>query len=283
MSVLTPSFNQARWLSDNLASVAAQTYPHVEHIVMDGGSTDGSIEILGAASPRVTWVSEADRGQSHAINKAFRASSGEIIGWLNSDDAYFSPTVVQEVVELFVTHLDVAVVYGHAALVNAGGRILQVVWVPPFRRSLLSLTNFIVQPAAFIRRSAIDSTLVDERYDFAMDRELWLRLARSHRFLRIDDILAIDRHQPGRKVYTQQALGRADTASLVRDHGIPAGAWASMRRKFAKVIFRLAGASKVASASRSPLAFGGHRDPALHLLGRQLFVPRSRMPMEDPG
>src|SRR5712671_7361166 len=89
VSVLTPSFNQAGWLADNLRSVAAQTYPSVEHVVMDGGSSDSSIELLERHERAgLTWRSERDRGQSHALNKAFALSSGEIIGWLNSDDAY---------------------------------------------------------------------------------------------------------------------------------------------------------------------------------------------------
>jgi len=84
VSVLTPSFNQAAWLTDNLGSVAAQTYPAIEHVVMDGGSTDGTLDILKTAGDRVLWRSESDRGQADAINKAFAASSGEIIGWITS-------------------------------------------------------------------------------------------------------------------------------------------------------------------------------------------------------
>ena len=89
VSILTPSFNQAAWLGDNLRSVACQTYPDIEHVVMDGGSTDGSVDILRAAGDSIVWRSEPDRGQSDAINKAFSLSHGEIIGWINSDDAYF--------------------------------------------------------------------------------------------------------------------------------------------------------------------------------------------------
>src|SRR5713226_6394238 len=112
VSILTPSFNQARWLADNLRSVTNQTYPHIEHIIMDGGSTDSSVEILKKAGPNVRWRSEPDRGQSHALNKAFAESRGEVIGWLNSDDAYFTPTAVAEAVQVFERCPDVNVVYG---------------------------------------------------------------------------------------------------------------------------------------------------------------------------
>jgi len=98
VSVLTPSYQQARWLGENLGSVACQSYPRIEHVVMDGGSSDGSVELLASASPPVTWESEPDRGQSHALNKAYSASSGEIIGWLNSDDAFWDCDVVADVV-----------------------------------------------------------------------------------------------------------------------------------------------------------------------------------------
>src|SRR5258707_986120 len=98
VSVVTPSFNQGRWLIENLRSVAVQSYPLIEHVVMDGGSTDGSLAVLADASPSVVWESGPDNGQSDAINKAFRRSSGEIIGWLNSDDAYFSSDVVDKAV-----------------------------------------------------------------------------------------------------------------------------------------------------------------------------------------
>src|SRR5437868_3953200 len=98
VSVLTPSFNQRPWLKDNLESVSSQSYPNIEHIVMDGASTDGSVEILRNSLHNVRWLSEPDRGQSHALNKAFAESRGEIVGWLNSDDAYFSCDAVGDVV-----------------------------------------------------------------------------------------------------------------------------------------------------------------------------------------
>jgi glycosyltransferase involved in cell wall biosynthesis len=115
VSILTPSFNQARWLVDTLQSVARQTYPHIEHIVMDGGSTDGTVDLLTHAGSRVTWKSEPDRGQSHALNKALAASTGEIIGWINSDDAYYDVDAVAAVAQCFARHPEVDVVYGHAA------------------------------------------------------------------------------------------------------------------------------------------------------------------------
>ncbi len=220
VSVLTPSFNQAEWLPDNLRSVACQTYGNIEHIVMDGGSTDGSVDILRAAGESIRWRSEPDRGQSHAVNKAFAESRGAIIGWINSDDAYFDCGVVEDVVAYFLAHPDVDVVFGHAAQISGDGTIIWTIWVPWFSRRLLKIVNFIGQPVAFIRRSALDAPLLDESYDFAMDYELWLRLdAKGHRFHRINRIIAVDRHHVGRKGVTMTEVLQSDIGRLAETHG----------------------------------------------------------------
>src|SRR5687768_13065408 len=104
VSVLTPSFNQGRFIGDCLRSVANQTYENIEHIVMDGGSSDETIDVLKATQGPVRWTSEPDRGQSHALNEALAASQGEYIGWLNSDDAYADRRSVAGAVEVFQKH-----------------------------------------------------------------------------------------------------------------------------------------------------------------------------------
>jgi glycosyltransferase involved in cell wall biosynthesis len=220
VSILTPSYNQARWLRDNLRSVACQTYPYIEHIVMDGGSTDGSVDVLRNARDAVTWRSESDRGQSDAINKAFAASSGEIIGWINSDDAYFDCSVVAEVVAYFEAHPRIDVIYGHAAQVDGNGTIIWMIWTPPFSSRVLRIVNFIGQPVAFVRRSALSEPMLDESYHFAMDYELWLRLDREgRRFQHINRIVAVDRHQAERKGVTMTDVLQSDIERLAGTHG----------------------------------------------------------------
>jgi len=289
VSILTPSFNQARWLVDNLQSVARQTYPHIEHIIMDGGSTDGSVDLLAQAGARVRWKSEPDRGQSHALNKALAESTGEIIGWINSDDAYYDVDAVAAVVRCFVHHPDVDVVYGHAALVNADGRILQMLWVPPFRYRLLQMHNFIVQPSVFFRRSALGPTLVDETFHYAMDYELWLRLGRDHRFAKLNRIVGIDRNYPGRKSVTLTDDTRAEMAKLRATYGAsdfsPPMAVRAWKRAI-KISIRLIGATLAPKAS-GPLAFDGSHDGIGRLALRQVAVSRARMmakerPLEVP-
>ena len=282
VSVLTPSFGQARWLEDNLRSVEAQTYASIEHVVMDGGSTDGSVRILESRSRNgLIWTSEPDRGQSDAINRAFARSSGEIIGWLNSDDAYFGPTVVEEVVRIFETEPEVGVVYGHALLVNAEGLVLQVLWAPPFSRTLLRLHDFIVQPAAFIRRELVGDNLVDESFDYTMDYELWLRLARGQRFRRLDRILAIDRHHAARKSYTMWEVGRSDLARLERRYGVAHGPIATVARKTWKIASRLIGVTLISAALDEPVVFVAVRDGRIRLLLRQVATLRASMATGD--
>lgn len=251
VSVLTPSYNQGRWLPDNLRSVAGQSYPAIEHVVIDGGSMDESVQILAEAPPTVVWESGADHGQSDAINKAFNRSTGDIIGWLNSDDAYFSRDVVVEVVRVFEDHPDVGVVYGHAALVNASGTLLHVLWAPPYVRAALRWYNFICQPTVFVRRSALGrADFVDPAFDYMMDRELWLHLSARTRFHRLDQIVAIDRHHLQRKSYTRLDLAVHDDDLLIEQYRLPRTASNRLFVKAVKLGVRLAGLSKVAEAAR---------------------------------
>lgn len=279
VSVLTPSLNQARWLPDALRSVEAQTYPKIEHIIMDGLSSDGSLALLSEAGPGVVWRSESDSGQSAALNAAFATSRGSIVGWLNADDAYFHTSVVEEVVRRFQTDPSVDVVYGHAALVNAGGLILHYVWAPPFNRRLLRWFNFIVQPTVFLRRSTLGDRLVDEDFEGSMDRELWLRLSEGRRFMRIDDVLAVDRHHPTRKSYLQQDVLRWDEQRVVERYGIPPMSRRRLGSRFTKVAFRLRGAPLV--FRRPPdLAFQGASDGRARTFARQVASRRVWMPVE---
>jgi glycosyltransferase involved in cell wall biosynthesis len=281
VSVLTPSYNQRRWLGDNLDSVARQTYERLEHVVMDGGSTDGSVDILRISSGNVRWRSEPDHGQSDALNKAFADSRGEIIGWLNSDDAYYSVDAVRDAVTVFRDRPDVDVVYGHAALVNSEGLILHIVWVPPRAERIIRRYNVIIQPAAFIRRSAVTDRFVDDRYNFAMDNELWLQLARRGRvFARLNKVLAIDREQPHRKSTAQGGGAVAEIEQLMREYGVPNihGLRYRAPLKVLNVASRFAGL-RIVMQPLPTLAFHGRVDNRAQLAVRQVAVKRAAMPI----
>ena len=279
VSILTPSCNQAAWLGDNLHSVACQTYPHIEHIVMDGGSTDGSVGILESVAGSVRWHSEPDDGQADAVNKAFAASSGEIIGWLNSDDAYFDSQVVEDVVAIFVREPDVDVVYGHAVQTTEDGAFIQVLWVPEFDADLLGALDFIVQPAAFVRSSALSDPMLDESFHFAMDYELWLRLrGAGATFRRINRVTAIDRHQPSRKSSTIKDIYRDDLDRLATMHLMHLAAeWDARRSAFYRRQ-RLGGALLIPSLRSRGFAFQAPADPFAGLLRRQVGSRRSGWP-----
>jgi glycosyltransferase involved in cell wall biosynthesis len=277
VSVLTTSFNHARYLTECLDSVQAQTYPRVEHIVVDDGSTDGSHETLDRMRGSLGWTSQDHRGQSAAANRAFAESHGDIIGWLNSDDAYFAPGVIADVVEVFMRRPDVDVVYGHAALVNDEGLLLHLIWVPPFYAKLLQFQSFIVQATTFIRRSALNAKFLDESYDYAMDRELWLRLARNRKFARLPKVLAIDRHHHNRKSLTMRSVGRLENARLREQYGYVTE-YGGALFKLWRIATRAWGLSLIPAARKGPFAYSAASDGLLRLVIRQVATPRAWMP-----
>jgi glycosyltransferase involved in cell wall biosynthesis len=282
VSILTPSFGQARWLEDNLRSVEAQTYAPIEHVVMDGGSADDSVRILQRrARAGLIWASEPDDGQSDAINRAFVRSSGEIIGWLNSDDAYFSIDVVAQAVKVFEDHPEIGVVYGHAALVNGEGTVLQVIWTPPFASAVLRAYNLICQPTVFVRRSALERPLfVDARFEYMMDWELWLHMSRRTQFKRLNTIVAIDRHHLQRKSYKRLDLAERDLVLIGQRYRIPGFPSNRVLAQATKVLVRVAGLSKVIEASRGGDALA--LDGSAHGIAfRQVAQLRRWMPSGD--
>ena len=281
VSILTPSFNQAAFLPDNLRSVACQTYPHVEHIVMDGGSTDGSVDILRKAGDSIRWRSEPDSGQADAVNKAFRESRGEIIGWLNSDDAYFDCRVIEDVAAYFQAHPDADVVYGHCLQVTGEGMAIQVLWAPRFDRELQKAVNLHMQPSTFVRRRALSDPLLDTSFHFAMDYELWLRLAaQGRRFERIARILSIDRQQPERKSATIKDVNFTDLERLRPMYELHPGPEFDRQRSMFYVMQRLMGAPLIPAIRAENLAFTPSLDLKRGLWRRQVGSRRSRWPEE---
>ena len=179
VSIVTPSYNQARFLEATLRSVLEQDYPSIEYLVVDGASSDGSVDILRRYADRLTWwVSEADSGQAEAVNKGFRRARGEIVGWLNSDDVYL-PGAVSAAVAAFRSAPETAVVYGNALSIDAEGRPFNVMRARQYSLTDLLAFNIICQPAAFVRRSALELVgYLDPAYHMLMDHLLWLEMAR---------------------------------------------------------------------------------------------------------
>jgi glycosyltransferase involved in cell wall biosynthesis len=179
VSVITPSFNQGVFIGETIDSVLGQDYPHLEYIIMDGGSKDTTLEVLrGYDEPRMTWISEPDRGMTHALNKGFHRSTGEIMGWLNSDDVYLTKSLVSEAVAYFEAHPEADLLYRDAIYTDAAGTATgRKQQGKPFDIvNTISYLNSVPQPASFWRRSLWE-TLGDLREDlqFAMDGEYWIR------------------------------------------------------------------------------------------------------------
>jgi glycosyltransferase involved in cell wall biosynthesis len=181
VSIVTPSFNQAPFLEETILSVLNQDYEHLEYIIVDGGSTDGSLEIIQKYADRLAWwVSEPDRGQTDAINKGFARSTGEIFAWLNSDDTYLEGAVAEAVAYL-MSHPDVSAVYGDANLVDEKGVVIGK--FPASQTNYQQLMRgyvHIPQQATFFRGDLWKKVgPLDPSFFFAMDYDLWVRLSKE--------------------------------------------------------------------------------------------------------
>jgi glycosyltransferase involved in cell wall biosynthesis len=179
ISVVTPSFNQGQYIEATIESVLGQNYPNLEYIIMDGGSTDGSVGIIEKYSEHLAyWVSEPDEGQTDALIKGFDRSSGDIMCWLCSDDLFESKTL-HEVAETFTEHPDWQVLYGDSFWIDADSRPIRFKKEIDFNRFIWMYDhNYLPQPSTFWRRGIYEQVGgLDIRWDLTMDADLWIRFA----------------------------------------------------------------------------------------------------------
>ncbi len=200
LSVITPSFGSGRFLAETLDSVAALRTPH-EHLVIDGGSDDGTVELLqGRDDPDLTWVSEPDRGQTHAVNKGLERATGELCAWLNADDAY-NPEEVDRAVAVLAENPDVDLLYGGIQFTDEHLQVKRtyVPAAPSFHRYLF-FGDYIPTPTFIFRRSLLaGSGLLDERWVDAADYDFYLRLMHGRRVHRFPEPLVRFRYHAGSK------------------------------------------------------------------------------------
>jgi glycosyltransferase involved in cell wall biosynthesis len=177
VSIISPSYNQAAFLEKTIRSVLDQDYPNIEYLIADGGSSDGSVDIIRKYEDMLTWwVSEKDKGQAEAINKGFSRAKGEYIAWINSDD-YYLPGAVSQAVQSLEQNPDAGLVFGNVQVVNREGEILNTLSYGDWGLEELMSFHIIGQPSVFLRRSVLQKAgFLDTNYHFLLDHQLWLRM-----------------------------------------------------------------------------------------------------------
>jgi glycosyltransferase involved in cell wall biosynthesis len=218
VSIVTPSFNQGRFIERTVRSVLLQNYPRLEYIVVDGGSTDETAEVLERYRPFVDRVVvEPDSGQANAINKGLRLATGTILAFLNSDDCYAAPDVVSRVAGLLSSG-EHDLVSGRRIFVSEEGKFLHTTPFRSFSRDDLLLCDYLPQECTFFTREIFERAgpYLDETFDFALDYELWLRmLDKGARFLCIEPYVGLFRWYPEQKTSLKwKTVGLEEVARL---------------------------------------------------------------------
>ena len=224
ISIVTPSFNQGEYIEETIRSVIQQDYPSVEYIIIDGGSTDNSVEIIKKYKKSLAyWVSEPDHGQADAIVKGFKRATGNILGFLNSDD-YLLPHSLQVVAGEFSKNESLEFVVGRSIVVDRQSK-LKYTWTPPFINywTMLCTGCWFHQPASFWRKSAYDEVGgIDASLRFALDYDLFVRLAKRKRPKIIKEILAAFREHEQSKTSTLQDICKEESLMIQKRNGIDA-------------------------------------------------------------
>jgi glycosyltransferase involved in cell wall biosynthesis len=206
ITIITPSYNQENFIEKTIHSVLSQNYPNLEYIVMDGGSIDGTIDVLKKYSDKLIWVSEKDRGQSHAINKGLSQATGDVIAFLNSDDVY-EPGALLAVGEFFADHPDAFWLTGWCHTVNTQGQEIRKLstlykrfWLIWRSYTALLVLDYVSQPATFWRREAIEKVgEFNENLHYAMDYDYSLRVGKHYKLWVLPRYLACFRIHPTSK------------------------------------------------------------------------------------
>jgi len=279
VTVVTPSLNQGEFLEDALKSVANQSFPRIEHVVIDGGSADQTLTLLQqyASTYRLRWRSEPDAGQSDALNKGFAMAQGEIIGWLNADDVYFARDAVEAVVQTFAAHPQASVVYGDCAFISREGTVFRIAPAMPRVSRARLRYHSIGQPAVFFHRRLVQHPTFREDLHYLLDYEYWLRLCSRVVFVHLEKIVAAYRVYPESKSFRRAARADEEWRIVSREYfGHPRETRGLLGRLTGRLMafwLRMRGLWQIPEVYRGPLAFPGSKPPRLWLVIQQLFVP----------
>ncbi|MFA9517439.1 glycosyltransferase family 2 protein [Halopenitus sp. H-Gu1] len=236
VSIVTPSYNQAQYIQETIESVQQQRYENLTHHVIDGGSNDGTIDILNEYDD-IEWISEPDRGQSHAINKGFDRVNSDIVGWINSDDVYVFKRTIDDVVNAF-KQTDADIVFGHALLIGPASELLRSHYIPRFNKKKLERICYIIQPSVFFRGYVVDENRLNEDREYSMDYEFWLDLAEQYDWYRLDRIISADRNHPDRKIIKHSEQSYNDTQALRNEREIDQDAMFFLKQTIDKISLR---------------------------------------------
>lgn len=178
VSIVTPSLNQGRFIRATIESILMQDYPNLEYWVIDGGSKDETVGILKSYGDRIHWISEPDSGQSQAVNKGWKCSKGDILGWVNADDL-IQPLAVRSAVEVLLAKQSIGAVYGDTIYIDDHDQVIEQysTYEYNYERLVIETENFIPQPSVFMRRTILEKTgFLNEKLHYLMDYDLWLRM-----------------------------------------------------------------------------------------------------------
>ncbi|MCK6622840.1 MAG: glycosyltransferase [Calditrichaceae bacterium] len=191
ISIITPSYNNSRYIEDAIQSVVGQNYPDVEHLIIDGGSNDGTLDVL-KKYPHLKWISEKDEGQSDALNKGFKMATGDILGWLNADD-YYQPGIFFKINDAYLNNPAIDFLYGEYQYVTEDKQFVRKVTNCKFDKNMLFFYGcYIPSTASFFRRRIIeDGVLIDKNLKIIMDKDFFTRIAiKGYQFQFVSEVMA---------------------------------------------------------------------------------------------
>jgi len=217
VTIVTPSYNQAKFIEETILSIKNQDYLNIEHIVVDANSTDGTLDILKKYDGKIKWISEPDNGQTEAINKGFKMSSGQICAFLNSDDSYV-PGAFKTVVNYFREHPEVDMLMGNVNYIDENGKITKISYKPPFSvgRMIRAGGSLVSQSGVFFRRSLFDSIgMFNETFHHGMDYDFYIRAGLKHKVKSISAVLANFRLHSESKTMTESGQQGQPAEALI--------------------------------------------------------------------
>ena len=280
VTVVTPSYNQGRFIRATIESVLSQSYPNLEYIIMDGGSTDETAAVVKDYASRLTFISEKDRGQSHAINKGFRMAGGSILSWLNSDDLYL-PGAIQAAVDAFESSPGAGAVYGEGYLIDRDGDITaRFPCTEPFNLwKFVHLSDYILQQTVYFRRDALDQVgYLDETLHYSMDWDILIRIGLRYPMVYIPEYMGCLREYAEAKTFAGGIRRAREIHNMLRRHTgmrIPPGTYRLRPGNLSEHLVPPGGeadvrmeAGRTRAAGRDPLCGGhDHRPHAAALAG----------------